>query len=861
MEYKGVEVDDALGGLIEHMEKVEEYRGNLQALQTVWDNLTLLGHLSGTGTDMTDTRRAFHKLTGSLLNQLGRETLKKTVLAMGSKAQVAVDIMIRNLFERTADIGFLSMDDEIRDYLRSLSAMEPDANQAATAALIARFREYTRKYSVYSNIILLDLQGNVLVQLDAGNPVSDSADPLLAESLSTTQAYVETFRPSDLQPGDKRSLIYSYRVEDPKTNVALGVLCLCFRFEDEAEKIFANLVGSHDWNVVTLLDRQGKVIASSDPYHIPAGAGLQMALDVPWKVLVFAGREYLAITRQTQGYQGYMGPGWYGQVMVPLEHAFECEVGRDLDNIPADVLQAVTRNTQLFSESLREIPIQAASIQRDLNRSVWNGNVRQRSDRKAMNPAFSKVLLWEISNTGLKTQDVFERSIGNLHQTVVSAILQDSRFQSSLSIEIMDRNLYERANDCRWWALAPLFGRTLANGRPTAEERERVAETLASINALYTVYDNLVLFDRNGEAVAVSNPAYQEWVGKPIGEDWCRQTLSLRDSQSYAVSRFAKTPLYKGRHTYIYAAAIRHPADEAQVVGGIGIVFDAEPQFVAMLNDALPRDERGEVPPGCFGLFVDRDKGVIASTERDIPPGSRIDLDDAFFRLRNREGRSSITVFNNRYYAIGARMSGGYREYKGAEDEYRNDVLALVFMPLGEMQEDRRQMQTARNRLQSARNGNNGAECIEVATFYVDDNWLGVPAEHVVEAVDAAVLTTVPGCEDCSQSYLMFRDRVIPVVGLWGLLGREDRRRTSQSPQVIVLNRTCEEGRDTHIGIMVDELGEIPEVPVDRVERISSMLAGENLLAESVVKPVPGDVRGEMIVLISAERLCRRFLS
>jgi len=106
--YKGIEVDASLAPLIGRMESVEEYREMLQNLQSVWDNLTLLGQLSGTGTDMSGTRQAFASLTAALLNNLGVETRRKMVLDMESKAQVAIDIMVRNLFERTADTGFLA---------------------------------------------------------------------------------------------------------------------------------------------------------------------------------------------------------------------------------------------------------------------------------------------------------------------------------------------------------------------------------------------------------------------------------------------------------------------------------------------------------------------------------------------------------------------------------------------------------------------------------------------------------------------------------------------------------------------------------------------------------------------------------
>lgn len=868
--YKGVEVDDGLVSLIGRMGKVEEYQESLQSLQSVWDNLTLLGHLSGTGTDMSDTRTAFEHLTGSLLNQLGRETLKKTVLEMKSKAQVAVDIMIRNLFERTADIGFLAMDGAVRDYL-SVSATlrervnESDASAAAeleqlNLAMLERFHEYVRKYSVYSNIILLDTQGNVLLQLDSSNPARKTSDPLLLESLSTSGGYVETFRKTDLLPNETSGLIYSYRVTDAAGTGNLGVLCLCFRFVDETEKIFSNLVGAEDWSVVTLLDSDGRVIASSDPYHIPVGAILPRVLDTDWKVLRFAGREYLAATRATSGYQGYMGPGWYGHVMVPLDHAFEHESGRMLESIPASALEAVMGNQQLFSEALREIPVQAARIQRGLNRSVWNGNVSQRGDRKAMNPAFSKVLLWEISNTGFKTQDVFERSIGNLHQTVVSSILQDSQFQAALAIDIMDRNLYERANDCRWWALAPVFRRALASAAPDETAVREVSATLAHINELYTVYDNLVVFDKSGRALAVSNPQYRECCGRALSEDWVRQTLALGNSQSYAVSDFSATPLYKGRHTYIYAAPIFAPDSVRNVVGGIGIVFDAAPQFDAMLVDALPRDEKGGVPPGCFGVFADRGRRIIASTHPDLKPGAAIDLDDKFFRIRNGTGTSNIAVFNGSYYAVGACMSSGYREYKGEGDAYQNDVVALIFVPLGEKHEhERRAAPATRSRTQnrSTKANGNGSESVEIATFYVDSHWVGIPSEHVVEAIDVKGVTGVPGAGENTVGYIMFRSTLVPVVGLWGMLGQSGRRRPNHEPQIVVLQLSA----DVMLGVMVDELGEIPEVHMEHIEKISGMLAGESMITECMVKPDEHKGRTDMIVVISPDRLRRRFLA
>ncbi len=843
--YKGVELEDSLPELIPHMDSVEGYRETLQTLQGVWDNLTLLGQLSGTGTDMSGTRQAFQQLTSDLLNSLGRETLRKTVQEMGAKAQVAVDIMIRNLFERTADIGFLATDDDLRRFLLE----DGGAGSTARDRLEDRFREYVRKYSVYADILLLTPDGRVQAQLDREHPVRESRDPLLAEALTTRAAYVETFRASDLRPGENPALIYAYRVESTEGR-ALGVLCLCFRFHNETEGIFANLRGPGDWSVITLLDGAGRVIASSDPWQVPVGAPAEQVLDTEWRVVRFAGREYLATTRPTRGYQGYPGPGWSGHVMLPLEHAFERNGRGVLDQVEPAVLASVMANPDLFDEQLRTIPIQAERIQRELNRSVWNGNVRHNQDGKSLNPAFSKVLLWEISNTGMKTREVFERSIDNLHETVVSAILQNSRFLASLAMDIMDRNLYERANDCRWWALTTAFREGL-NGPVDEAGTRAMGDILAYINDLYTVYDNLLLFDRQGQVLAVSRPEYGNLRGTFLAEDWVKQTLGLRDAQSYAVSPFQATPLYRNRPTYIYAAALRAPGDGGAVVGGIGIVFDGAPQFTAMLKDALPGDQ-----PGSFAVFAQKDRRIVAASRDDLRPGDLLDLPAAYFQ--DPSGHAGIIVHQGQHYALGACPSKGYREYKGAEDAYRNDVVALVFLPLGEAAAQGQSpaaQPPARLNLVPVRH--NDGETVEIATFHVGGQWFGVRSASVLESIEARGLTSVPGIARNLFGYVMFQQSVMAVINLSVLLGVDSplTPEVLEGKQIVVLRG---EGDTDPMGLLVDHLGEIPEVPAERIEKISGMLGGDNQLADCMVKQAPGEPTSAMLVLLSAERIRQR---
>src|SRR3984893_5375686 len=320
--------------LTKYMPVVAGYRQRLATLQGAWDSLALLSHLSDDGTNLSNTREAFESLAADLVTHLETETHRKALLAARARAQVVIDILVRNLFERTADVGFLAADDSIADYAnKALALRSPDAAGAeaaagtlssATRTMQRRLAEYVAKYSVYQNVILLAPAGEVLLQLDGGNAPAMSRDPLIAATLAA-DGYVETFRCSDLVPGGRRALIYSHRVTSDRQT--LGVLCLCFRLEDECESIFARLQGEADWTVLSLLDAGGEVIFSSDAWQLPVGSKLAGASDDSGNILRFAGREFLAVTCTAQPYQGYTGPPWRGHVMVPLERAFEAHTG------------------------------------------------------------------------------------------------------------------------------------------------------------------------------------------------------------------------------------------------------------------------------------------------------------------------------------------------------------------------------------------------------------------------------------------------------------------------------------------------------------------------------------------------------
>jgi chemotaxis signal transduction protein len=830
--YKNVEIDDTLVGLINHMHGVENYREALGRLQASWDTLTLLGQLSGSAAEMSGTRESFERLSGELLNHLGLETRKKVLAELRTKAQNGIDILVRNLFERTADIGFLAADTDVREFLTT--------DNANRAAIETRFAEYVAKYSVYRDIVLFDTHGVIRARL-APHAAGQTAHSMVHEALTTEGGYVEYFGPADFLP-DGDQLVYACRVNDLNGH-ALGVLTLVFRLDDEMEGIFRNLIPADDWTLLACVTSSGEIIASSCTIQLPVGYRFAPALlRADGETIRLGGRRYLAVGCAPSPYQRYGGPGWHGLGLIPIDMAFD-EAG---DAAPGerrqDLIETVMRNPVLFSDALRGIPLQAARIQGDLNRSVWNGSVR-RTESNGMNAAFSKTLLWEISSAGRRTQAVFDQSIGNLQQTVIAAISQKTASRAAFAIDVMDRNLYERANDCRWWALDTTFRRVLAD--PTPEGLRRCGEVLAAINGLYTVYSNLFLFDATGKIVAVSKDEHGHLIGTRINEPWIAQTLALSSTQAYAVSDFAPTPLYGGAPTYIYGAAVRS-LDHNRPVGGVGIVFDASPQFAAMLTDALPRDERGAVMPQSFALFMDRNARVIATSDTRFiigaPCGLPLDLSD----LEPGPSHSQIVSFEGHFYTVGVMLSSGYREYK-VSDGYTPDVISVCAAQLGAeaLHAPRRNAASKTNHVHHV-----GADLIELATFHIGDYWFGLRAQDVLEAIDSTGMTTATGGGSAALlGYKCHQDVPIPVLDLADCAG------IGAAPvenRHIVVAR-CGSGL---VGLLVDRLGDIPEVPTDTIVPLESLKWSDHLPATGIVRNhADDDPQAPVLIVLDIDRL------
>lgn len=763
---------------------VNDCKKTLNALQSSWDNLTLLCHLSGTGVNTGDTRIAFNELTDILFGKLSDEIVKKTVVSIRSKAQNAIDILTRNLYERTADIGFISGDDLITGILE---------NSTVESGIVEYLKKYVETYTVYSNALVFDHDGACLC---ASSVVESIVLPEHVRKSAQTGRF-EFFEA--LSSNEPKALFYCSPVRSKTSGgKILGYVALVFNHLDELKRIFDLSLSSDDWLTLSFVAEDDSVILSSDPYHIQAS--MKVKTTSSHTVTRLGVHEYLSLTCSATPFQGYVGCGWRAHAMIPLVRAFsDGEEDICLSGVNTDVL---------FDEALREIPRKSLAIQNALNRAVWNGSVQQ--GRETANNSFSKILLKEIGEAGQKTRDAFSNSISRLSAAVVSSVKESARSAARLSMEIVDRSLYERANDCRWWTRNQTFG----DRTPGFEAR--LKSTLSVLNDLYTVYRNIVVFARDGSALASSRPLGV----KRFHQDWVARCCNAKDYE-YQVSRWE--PCLDQEPGYVYVSPI---FDREICIGGVALFFDSVPQLNQILHDTLPSNK------GAFSLFVSGSNQVMASTSELHPVGSLLETS------RIKDG---VMILDGKVYLVEEAHSRGYREYNDfSMPTVLDRMRCFVFVQIGEPS-----YEASSSTQPVIRPVGDGAARIDIATFRSGQTWYGLASRDVIEVVPFRGLTASPGVSNLY--YLMYGHAAIPVAAM----------KDSSSPSGDVIVLASQAHPSNRFGVLVDEVGSVIEVSASQIKEMPEIFGRSRSGHSSVLHTM--NERNELIVILDASRLSTKF--
>lgn len=798
---------------------------------------------------MVATRTGFAHLEQALVANLVQEKVRQVLAELGTQARYAIDILVRNLYERTADVGFLATD---ADLCRFVADGGPATGRAAARQ---RLQDYRDKYTVYDEILLLAADGRVLVQADPATPVSHSHDPLLAQTLAAG-GYVETFRATDLRPGKPRALVYSHRLLDPVSGAPTGVLCLCFNFDQEMAAIFGAYRDPSQRANMLLLDADDRVISSADPLWIPAGVAVPTNPDGQPRLLLFGGREYLVRTYASAGYQGYPGPaGWKAQLMVPVDLAFRQHGAQALDGVEPALMQGLLSHAAAFSPALHALMGSVTRTTRTIERIVWNGKVTSAANdhgdadgRHSGGVNKLNTVLDQITETGERSDALFSHSIQDLYQTVLASSLSEAGLTAQLLVDLLDRNLYERANDCRWWALSARLRHGLA--RPDGAQAAAIGQVLEHIHRLYTVYARLYVYDRDGRIVASSGDS--DLRGQSVGADTLARVCALRSAQEHYVEAFGPSPFYGGAATYSYHAAIRHPEQDAVVVGGIGIVFDAAPELRNMLHSGLA----GRAHMRAY--FVTPQGQVLAASEAGCAAGATLTLAPGLLAqaAASDSGVARIVRHDGQYVIAACSRARGYREFRGA-DGVEQPVLAVLLQAFGAVRAEL--PPSAAVRIERLRDSGP-----DFAMFYAGGTLMALRAAQIQEALPfskvqrtaAAATTSTGAATGAAAARLGMLD--VPLAGgrqqvVWvfdlALLLSGRPAAVSEHSQVMLVRHGA-----TVLGLLVDDLHSVQQF--DGADLTASPLGvGDAALAPRLIKANHGNL---LIQEIDLARLLER---
>jgi len=279
------------------------------------------------------------------------------------------------------------------------------------------------------------------------------------------------------------------------------------------------------------------------------------------------------------------------------------------------------------------------------------------------------VVATEMNRLSGEVKNLTERLRGDAHATggqmrqavegYVSQVRDARLCELALTnIDLIDRNLYERSCDVRWWATDAAAVDCVRE--PSDAHRQHAGRRLGQILDSYTVYSDLVLVDVNGCVLANGRPGQFASTGMDVSDaDWFHQAMSSRDGSEFAVSSVHPSALVDGKRVLVYSCAVREGGDvRGKVLGVLGILFDWDALALTVVRRTpLTADEwtRTRV------CIIDGSGLVLADSLQDGDP--RINI-DAWKTLLKQARSSAVLRIEGRETCVAHAASPGYETYR-----------------------------------------------------------------------------------------------------------------------------------------------------------------------------------------------------
>lgn len=245
----------------------------------------------------------------------------------------------------------------------------------------------------------------------------------------------------------------------------------------------------------------------------------------------------------------------------------------------------------------------------------------------------------------------------SLGRQIIGQLRGDRLIDLALNaIEIIDRNLYERTCDVRWWATDKAVTDCVSDA--SSERCDYAGERLSVILGAYTVYLDIWVCDAQGRVLAHGKPlSFRQVRGANVAkESWFSQAMATASGDEFVVGDVAPVALLEQAVSAVYATAIREGGrSDGKPLGVLAVHFDWAPQAQAIVDGVrLSEDER----PRTRVLLLDAAHRILAASDRRGVFSETIALrtgsDGARGTYQDDEGRT-----------VSYALTPGYETYRG----------------------------------------------------------------------------------------------------------------------------------------------------------------------------------------------------
>ncbi len=547
-----------------------------------------------------------------------------------------------------------------------------------------RLEDINSSYTLYRDLIICDNDGDIIA-----NANRDVRERVLGVNVADEQWFMKAVETKDgndyyaqdlcaSKVEDVPSLVYTTAIRDNNDNAGniLGAMGIFFDFQGEAKIIMEDYMPkdsdgelAYGWHSF-ITSENGTIIGSSDeaifePGRLAHLSRKHRSLKAGQKIYDYAiveGEDAAIFSAKTDGYLEYKGLGWSSHLIVPREVIFGNKYHTESKGISAEQLMDSKIIPDINKQTYLKIQEDKESIQLiSLNGIVFASKLGKRG--VALGPIFD-----QITKTGDFATNRMEYLLAEMAAGELALNLQALEMFSKQAIDLIDRNLFERSADIRWWSTDNYFWEALGN--PTEENFERACNRLKVINNSYTMYRNLILSDISGEIVACSKMELRNELKKinVSDQEWFQNGMRTQTSMEYAVQDTQSSVLEKNKErSLIYSTGIRaQGARKGDAIGVIGVLFDWDTEAKIILNNCLPIDKDMNSIEGCAAFYTNARGEIIETTDPEYwPVGDVLSLPPAHKDITGGESASGFYEYKGKSYIMGSSRTQGYREYEG----------------------------------------------------------------------------------------------------------------------------------------------------------------------------------------------------